>query len=557
MRAFLILILLLLGAPPAPAQVVGYREWSRQRDETGISRGSYTFGGTFRASQANFVEVQLAHPRLAVQFVTPRAGMSRSDQLASMAARVDGKAAMAYDPFPGFNDPFALEGLRFVDGRLLSWPPVGPHLLFRPEGAVELHSPPALPATVIFDDGTSIPLISVNGRLPASGGEGAALHTGEIAAGSLPVVAWPGEILALVLRTPRPGGDIHREILSPEAPLIIDRVVNRAMLRTNSTEAALLLHPPLPPALAGRLRAGGAIRFSLSLDRETLAAAAVVPAGRWIVREGELAEDFPATHFLRNAVAVDARLRRLMLIAPMDDGRGGAGIPPAQFARFLEEEGFQHGFELPGRAPALLDQIGGRASLAQAAATQTRLALVIAGAGPALRLPEVDGDLFRITGVAAEGTRTEFLLNQPNRLADERTAFTPGLDQFWAARLPASASFSTGGRQPGPRSVRFLMPRPIPVRAMELVHIEAAGFSPSFNLKHYRLWGRARAEAPWLLLKEVRHDAPAGRERLVLPPAPPLAEIRLEVLEPNFLPGGDVARLAEAYFWGPEPAFSE
>lgn len=555
MRAFFLILILSFGLP-ATAQVVGFREWSRQRDDSGLSRGTYTFSGSFRSSQARFVEIQLAHPQLAVRFATPAEGPNRSQPLGVLARRLEGKVAIAHDPFPGFGEEFALRGLRAADGRLYSWPPEGPHLLFRPEGAVELHSPGLAPATVAFDDGTTLPLLSVNGRLPSAGEAGGSLQTGEIATGTLPAVAWPSEVVAVVLRLPSPGGDIHRALLSPEATFVVDRVVNRAMLRTSPAEAALILHPPLPEGLQERLATGDSLRIHLPLGSEVLSAAAVVPAGRWIVRDGDVVEGLPDPYFLQNAVAVDPRLRRLLLVSPMDDGRGGAGIPPDQLAHFLREEGFPHGFELPGRSPSLLDQPAGRSSLAQAAAIQTRLAMVVAGASPALRVPEVDGDLFRITGVAVEGTRTEFLLNQPGRLTDERMAFTPGLDQFWAARVSTAASNSTRASQPAPSSLRFIMPRPLPVRVMELIHIEAAGFSPEFNLRSYRLWGRARGEAPWLLLAEVRHESPTERDRLLLPFTTPFSEIRLEVLEPSFLPGGNVARLAEVFFWGPEPAFA-
>ena len=55
------------------------------------------------------------------------------------------------------------------------------------------------------------------------------------------------------------------------------------------------------------------------------------------------------------------------------------------------------------------------------------------------------------------------------------------------------------------------------------------------------------------MLASVRHDRPVERERVMLAAAPALAEIRLEILEPSFLAGGDTARLAEVFFWGPDP----
>ncbi|MCC5877390.1 MAG: hypothetical protein JJU11_14315, partial [Candidatus Sumerlaeia bacterium] len=118
--------------------------------------------------------------------------------------------------------------------------------------------------------------------------------------------------------------------------------------------------------------------------------------------------------------------------------------------------------------------------------------------------------------------------------------------------IPGGGDWRPALREPGPTSVRFLMPRPIFLRAMEFVHAESAGFSSHFNLKSFRVWGRERSQSPWLLLAEQRHENPVDRERLILADAPRLAEVRLEIIEPNFLPGGDTARLVEVFFWGPE-----
>lgn len=554
LRFFSILLLLVGNFSVGHAQIVDFREWSRRHDESGVSRGQYTFSGTFRTSQTEFAEVNLASPAMTVHFPVPLEGINVGSSLEGLGRRVEGNTAIAFDPFPAFGEEFNLRGLRVADGRVHSWPGEGPHLLFRPEGGVDLYFPRQQPATVQFDDGTSVPLASINGALPGPGE--ATLYTGTLAAGSLPVSAWPSDIMALHLVSPISGGDIGRHLYDGtggDRAFRGERLVERSMIRTSQAESVLLFTPPIPEALQTKLQSRPRVSIKVELDDRIRQATAIVPAGRWVVRHGKKVEEVGELDFFQNVVGVDLLRRRLMIMAPMDDSRGGAGIPAEQFARFLEEEGYQHGFQLPGRAPSLLSPLDGGSHIRRAGRLQTRMALVIAPAPQKLTVPDVDGDLFRITGITVEGLRTEFLANPPARLTNELAPYSPGLDQFWAARIPGGGGgWRPPTREPGPAAVRFLMPRPIHLRAMELVHAESAGFSPHFNLKSFRVWGRERSQAPWLLLGENRHDEPVDRERLVLAAAPRLTEVRLEILEPNFLPGGDTARLVEVFFWGPE-----
>lgn len=549
------LVSLLLAPGWVGSQIVDFREMSRRQDDLGVSRGEYTFTGPFRTSQTSFAEVNLASPEISIQFLTPLEGINTGYALERLGRRVDGNTAIAFDPLPSFGQEFALKGLRISEGRIHSWPGQGPHLLFRPEGGVDLHLPEPDTGTISFDDGTTIPLVSINGALPRPGRDEAALYTGILNAGSLPVTEWPADTMALVLSTRLIGTDINRLLFSgheEEMPFRGGRFLERNLIRTSSSEGVLLFSPPLSEQLSERLRSNPRLNITIGLDQRVQQAAAVVPAGNWIVRGGEIVGEPNELKFLQNALAVDLVRRRLLLMAPLEDSRGGAGIPIDQFARFLADEGYQHGFELGGRVPSLLSPLDGSSHARRAGRIQTRMAMVVAPAPPTMKVPDVDGDLFRITGVTVEGTRAEFLLNSPGRLVDERVAFSPSLEHFWAARLPQLSGWHPAGREPGPVAIRFIMPRTIPIRAMELVHAEIAGFSPEFNLKGYRVWGRDRSQDPWVLLADIRHENPIDRERLVFTGPSRISEIRLEILEPNFMAGGDTARLAEVFFWGPE-----
>ncbi|MCC5875651.1 MAG: hypothetical protein JJU11_05470 [Candidatus Sumerlaeia bacterium] len=259
LRSAILFLVVLIGLPiVGTAQVMDFREWSRRHDESGVSRGQYTFSGTFRTSQTEFAEVNLASPELTVRFLTPLEGINVGSSLEGLGRRVEGNTAIAFDPFPAFGEEFALRGLRVADERVLSWPGEGPHLLFRPEGGVDLHFPQDRPGTIQFDDGTSIPLVSINGALPRPGRGEAALYTGTLAAGSLPVSAWPSEIMGLVLVSPVSGGDIGRHLydgVGGERAFRGERLVERSMIRTSSSESILRFSPPIPATRREKIQA--------------------------------------------------------------------------------------------------------------------------------------------------------------------------------------------------------------------------------------------------------------------------------------------------------------
>ncbi|HMZ52776.1 MAG TPA: hypothetical protein PK988_10955, partial [Candidatus Sumerlaeota bacterium] len=135
-------------------------------------------------------------------------------------------------------------------------------------------------------------------------------------------------------------------------------------------------------------------------------------------------------------------------------------------------------------------------------------------------------------------------------LTDLCSAPSPDLTQFWA--VPFVRTDSLASLQDDPNTLLIALPKPTRVGALEIVNAEAVGFSPQFDLKHFRILGRAKKDAAWQLLKEKDAELPAARYLVPLDNAPTLLEVRLQIVEPNFLPQGDVARISELIVWGTE-----
>jgi len=95
---------------------------------------------------------------------------------------------------------------------------------------------------------------------------------------------------------------------------------------------------------------------------------------------------------------------------------------------------------------------------------------------------------------------------------------------------------------------RFL--DPVSLAAIDIVHAESAGFSPRLNVATLVVEGRMRASDEWRVLAKVEYDQPVARDRIVLDEPSDLEWIRMTAPRPNFLAGGDTARIAEVVFWG-------
>ncbi len=559
MRCFrwfpLLPIALLCLAVVAAAQRPGVSEStsvSRSNIAPGIRTGQIAFSSQRGVVDVQTLEVDFSQPMVSAVLVAPPAGLNDDASLESLAAGVGGRSAVALELRATLGAIGAVPaGLRRSGKDLLSWPAgSGVHLALLPEGTIRYALPGTLRGSVDFDDGTSLTLRSVNGELPAPGGAEASVYTGTLRASEVPVIGWPTDLIIVELYPARDGADPHElftDVTGADRRFRPVRLLSRDDLRLQARRAALVLAPPVDPAVLERLQRASSVITVPSATQDTLPEA-IFPCGEILIRGGKLEPGVEPRRIVFNALAFNPVTRRMMAVAPWAARKRGSGVPIETLAPFLADEGYTELVELPGRASILLPDASDSREHRQAATLPTRLALVVKDSPAILSIPNISGDLYRVRGIVVQGTRREFPQNQPGALRDEKSLPDPSLTQFWA--IPFDAAF--GSNQNNPNAIRLLMPRPMPVAAIELAHAEECGFSPAFDLKGYRLLGKEKRDGPWLLLLDVTHAQPVRRERIAIPGAPRLTEMRLEVTAPSFLPGGNVARLAELFVWSTE-----
>lgn len=552
---WLALAVALLLAAAAPAQRSGVEDYSslqRRGISAGIKSGTASFQGDRGITDILFVEAELSMPLVSVDVLFPGADPHLSPTLETLAGSVRGLSAMAIEP-AGLAG--ARTGLRMAAGRLYAWPPDdGVHLLLQPEGAFRLAEPMPGRGSIDFDGGTSMTLVSVNGRFPSRAGE-AAVYTGRLRAGELPVASWTGNPVAIVLEPMQRGADPHAMLLPNDA---LDRrframrTESRSTLSTNVGEAVLIVQPPMDERLAEVVRRREMLTITVQLPPRERLAGAIIPIPTPAVRGGVPSPELSAARIVRNALAFDESGQRLILISPSRERARGNGIPLGRLVSFLASEKYSNIVLLDDSRDLLVPRLEDSRDQREAALTPVRGALVLRAAAPTMEVAGSDATLHRLRAVVVQGTRREFPANMPRALRDERLMQQPALDSFWATVMePYNPDVQT--RTENPNALLFVLPRAMPVAAIELVHAEAAGFSPQFNLRAWRLMGRERRDLPWRELLVVRHNNPVPRERVEIPGNPRVIELRMEILDASFLPAGNVARLAEVFLWSTEP----
>lgn len=543
---------LVLGSAMAHGQEVSaVRDTTRREEAPGLSTGVHTFNDGFGGTVAvDYVEVVTAHPQVLLSLHVPPGGPNVGAPLETLGADKHTVARLGWAPLPGLRDDWALRGMIQSEGRLYAWPPAGEQLILHAEGAAERRTLTAGTMTLFLPDGTQRPIHSLNGELPPGAGE-LSIYTGELFARDLPAVAWPDTLLVVPLIPEAPGADPHALFLvTDDSPRgwRTGAATLKPKLSATATEATLLVRMPAEPALLEQLREGATVRVDAVPDPRTATASAVLPAGE-TVREGGEWHPGAERRLFRNAVALDEAGQRLLFLSVGDNpGRARTVAPLAGLESMLRQRDFPDLMLLPDREPLLALQSRGEMP---ARTTPVRLAVAVASGRKVFAIADRSGNLKRLRPTAAQNSPGSFPGNLPSAAVDGRYARDGRLNHFWAARVDTPRppdAMPLGDEEPG--VLRFLFPQTARLAVVEVVHAEAVGFSPAFDLKAYRLVGRARADQPWQTLVEVRHDTPVARDRLTLQGSPRVREIRLVVDTPSFLPAGDTARVAEIIFWG-------
>ncbi|MBI1292064.1 hypothetical protein GC173_12610 [bacterium] len=522
------------------AGVVDFRTQTRQALLPGVDSGVYTFNTRRGQSTVITLEAEVGRPGVHTDLITSPDGVLRGEELQSLAAGENCPAAYGLETQPKADTTAALTGLLIERGHLLSWPPAGNHLIIRPEGNAQIVTPAAEPSTVRFDDGTSFTIRSLNGPLPLGPGE-CSVYTGTLFPQDFVAEpAWRGSILVRL----RPA------VEAPASSRWLSADPARRQFRVESAEPfanSTLKKGELGLVVDGSHGAWAqdaaaqhvALTIDFSLDHELAEARIVLPVGERIMRGGLVSASQPEEP-LANALLLDASGTRLAAMSAPEFARRGIAPSATQIAELFVNEGYSEGVALTSTQPSVLTDSARRDSTRQQSIVRVRSALGFRIGREALTIPDVGGELKLVERTVIENLGSTIPFNGPSSLADRRTAFEGSLRHFWAA--PWNPAKEECG-------VRVRFAAPCQVAMIEVVHAAAAGFSPQFSVKAYRIEGRLTSQDPWVTLATVRHDEPVNRDRLLIDGAPTLIEMRLVIDKPSFVTAGDIARIAELYIW--------
>jgi hypothetical protein len=519
--------------------VLSYRELDTTTMVGGLRQGQYNFGTRRGQATVAVLEADFSGGRLLAELVTPNGGLHTPEELQLLATRAGSRAALGLVRAPAIDATNVIAGLYYNRGQIFSWPPVGHHLLLRPEGTLRVAEPEAGIATISFDASTSFTLVSLNGPLPSQRGE-AALLTGPLTSGQLPQGLDLSGLMFLRLRPTATGADPTRLLAAEETGAVWQPVAwqDSRTLRVEGGEVALATTSDHADWVRDAALRRPLATIRIPLPPQVREASVVFPLGREIIRASQPVAA-AADQLWTNVVALDATATRLMVISAPDVDRRNTAVPTEVLVDFMQQQGLVEAWAVESGTMMLLPDASRRDRWREAATARMRLGIGFREGTEALRVPEVSGDLERLTRVRFDPIGAVLPLNAAAAVGDLRAGFHGSLSHFWGA--PFLPTRETG--------IQMYLWEPRRVALVEVVHVSAAGFSPEFSLRAYRLEGRLNTTQPYRTLAAVRHDVPKERDRIVLEAPVPLGDIRLIVEEPSFLPAGNVARLAELYLW--------
>lgn len=554
MRAFppFLFIAWSLAAVPLAAadepNIFNYSEQRRDSVGAGNSVGSILFKSRNDTVEAQFGIVDFTQRDVSAGLVTSLTGPVKSSPLATLGDATGADSIMAIDVDEGLSRSPGIRGMRYQDGRLFAWPADGTQMVLTAEGCAEFGPVNSGSAWLTIDGTTSMTLASVNGVAPLPGGA-PVLYTGNLEATSAPAAFWTKTSVALPLNPRRSGQDPHGMLVESrlDRAFLPGALIPGEEVATTNRQAVLLFAPPVPPIIEKAVRENRPITITVDLPARLRLARSVAPVGSVFLKGGGEVETEGST----SLIASNCSTRKLLFMSLPDDTTGMKPIPRADMLKFLAKEGFTDAAWIPSRLPLFLPRVKNARDSRKASAVPARLAMAVLPSVAKLEVPGEQDGLFRVLGVRIEGTGKEFDRNGTRALQDERVSSSPFLTEFWAIPTPSFRSTDIKvGREEAP-ALKLTLPRSMGVSAIEIVHAEAVGFSPEFDLKGYRILGRDKATDQFRTLLEVKHEKPVARERLELDLGR-IRELRIEIDEANFIPAGDVARIAEIILWSRE-----
>lgn len=534
----------------ASAQVEKYRSVSATQISPGLRAGVVMFTSQQGAVRMGFVEATLGTNHLSAEAVCSPAGPLASARLEDLAAAVGAKSLVGIDLPPPAGAPKEFAGVYYSRNSLLAWPAADRwHLTVFADGACMIEQPAVGAGRITFGNGATLGLMSINGELPTNGTM-ASVYTGRLGASDSPIVEWPRDVKGALLVPVRDGVSVNGNFLPQEGSDVrfrVLRILERDELKCGDGQALLVFRDSMGDGVfADAEFATIAVDFPAAMRPATF----TLPIGDPLMINGALAQGVNADKVVMNVIAVDGSAKKLIAFSPAEPGARGPQLTAGQLVEYLRELKYTRAHFLSDRQPALLADAGNSDMQKELEATRARTALAFVPKAAKLQTAPGNADLFAIKGIAIQPLGREFPANMAGALTDLRSAPSPDLTQFWA--VPFVRTDSLTSLQDDPNTLLIALPKPTRVGALEIVNAEAVGFSPQFDLKHFRILGRAKKDAAWQLLKEKDAESPAARYLVPLDNAPILLEMRLQIVEPNFLPQGDVARISELIVWGTE-----
>ncbi|MCC6546390.1 hypothetical protein IT570_04400 [Candidatus Sumerlaeota bacterium] len=546
---FHVLIAVVSCVAPSAAQVQKYRSVSATQIAPGLRTGVLMFTGTNGATRIAFTEAQLGTPRLSAEVEVSSSGPMGSSRLADLAAAGSAKSLMGIDLQPAAGQAQELSGLFYNRRSLLSWPPAARwHLTSHADGTCELGLVAPMPGRITVANGATLGLVSLNGVLPTDDAS-ASVYTGRLSASDSPVVQWPAGLRAALLAPVRDGAPANGNFVAEEGVdtrFRILRILNREDFKCDDGQALLVFRASMGDAV---FQDAEFVTVQVDLAASLRLASFIVPVGDPLMMNGATVEGLDPDRIVMNAIAVDGGKKKVMVLSYAEAGRG-ATLTAGQLVEYLRELKYTNANFLPGQQPALLAKADEGDQLKELEATRARAALAFVTRPARLQAASEGGDLFAISGIAIQPVRREFSANQVEALMDHRSAPAADLRQFWA--IPFLRVDELGARKEEPNTLLLALPKVTRIGAVEVVNVESVGFSPQFDLKHFRILGRQKKDMAWEVLAELNAASPSARYMVNLHGTPLLLEMKLEILEPSFLPNGDVARIAELVVWGAE-----
>ncbi len=481
-----------------------------------------------------------SEPQLAVSRVlTPGPWISK--ELAELVGELEYAPSLVLSYAPSPLDPPWLDGFHFDGERIHAWPPEGVVLRVSPEERFELDDAEAVQAWLATDDGTRFEVFSLNGRA----GSGLSLYSGEFVAATGVGQEWPAGTIAVPLQPGSLNARPHRSVwdsgLPPEhRQWVPSRPVDMDRLSLQDDQYALVLPPDLPGQISDSISGSKFLILDFELDLRTQLSLYTTTAGRWFLRQGELLGGHGGGEAdVRTFLATDSDGRRLWFFE-FGSESSATRLPSAEsIAGRLLETGVADAAVLPPAGSRLM--IGGLdpARMADLSGRLVRRALVVQPGRPELPgLGEAEG-LVRIDLQVSDSSPGTGALTGPESLIDGQARFDRSMTHYWSA--------DASDQRPW---VEYRLLKPARIGAIDVVHASACGFSGHFNVRSFRILGRANAAAGWSPLATAARDEPVDRERIQVADPRPVEWIRLEIDEPAFQPGVTRARLCELIVWG-------